>query len=191
MAESIYFLKSGEAIKIGYSADVAARVREISIYQPLEPELIGTMPGGRSLEEAIHVFLRQHRIKGEWFRDCAEVRGTITDLIARGGPAVDFSPPPRRRLVPISEPPPELPAWEAAATELNAIAARFKAIHKFLPDGRATRAIDFFKTSISKFQEMMEAAFEREVEDDPVVVGALERLMSEVRAEMKDIENSR
>jgi len=93
VAESIYFLKSFGAIKIGYSADVATRIRDISIYAPLQPDLLGTIPGDRHFERAIHGHLKKHHLKGEWFSDCSEVREVMARLFEVGAAAINFVPP--------------------------------------------------------------------------------------------------
>jgi hypothetical protein len=52
----IYFLQpvDGGPVKIGYSADVATRHRQLETRYGLSLALLATMPGGRSEEQAIH-----------------------------------------------------------------------------------------------------------------------------------------
>lgn len=70
----VYFAASNGRIKIGYSRNVAARMKDLAGANPHELEVIATIPGGRALEAKIHAALAAHRIKHEWFNDCAEVR---------------------------------------------------------------------------------------------------------------------
>lgn len=73
----IYFAEGGDQIKIGITRDVNARLRTLrnGAAQPLT--LIGSIKGDLRREQQIHNTLKQHRIRGEWYRDCAEVRAAI------------------------------------------------------------------------------------------------------------------
>jgi hypothetical protein len=44
-------------------------------------ELIGSIQGDGEIERALHKKLRQFRIDGEWYRDCAEVRAAIQNSL--------------------------------------------------------------------------------------------------------------
>lgn len=70
----VYFAASNGRIKIGYSRNVASRMKDLAGANPHELEVIATIPGGRALEAKIHAALAAHRLKHEWFEDCAEVR---------------------------------------------------------------------------------------------------------------------
>lgn len=73
----VYFAESQGRIKIGYSKNVAARVRNLNSGNPGAITVIATMPGGRPLESRLHAELAAFRLQGEWFNDCAEVRSAI------------------------------------------------------------------------------------------------------------------
>jgi len=72
---SVYFIQRGETgpIKIGVSTNVAGRLRtlEARFSEPLV--LLGTLPGGADLEQALHARFRDQRIEGEWFRPSPEL----------------------------------------------------------------------------------------------------------------------
>lgn len=63
----IYLAKSGDHYKIGYSGSVEARLREIQVGNPLPVELVDSWQGDKSDESAIHQYLQDKRVRGEWF----------------------------------------------------------------------------------------------------------------------------
>jgi len=65
----IYFIRSGDAIKIGYAIDVANRFSNLQSSNPVLLELLGAIRGSIEDEHRTHaMFIRLH-IRGEWFRD--------------------------------------------------------------------------------------------------------------------------
>lgn len=64
----IYFISSGDAVKIGISQDVARRLESLQCGSPVELTLLGTRPGGEVEERALHQKFAHLRIRGEWFR---------------------------------------------------------------------------------------------------------------------------
>lgn len=79
---SVYFMQAGEGgpIKIGLTNCVANRLRYIQTGQPCEIELLGSVTGGKDLEEALHVRFAADRLRGEWFKDTPELRAVIEKL---------------------------------------------------------------------------------------------------------------
>lgn len=64
---SIYFIRLGDAVKIGFSTDVTARVNTQLKAMPSGAACLGHMPGGADVEAHLHkVFGRFHQ-RGEWF----------------------------------------------------------------------------------------------------------------------------
>lgn len=63
----------GGPIKIGWSKDPNRRCEDIQNACPYELRLIGAVPGSRSDEKRLHAALGNHRLHGEWFRDCSAV----------------------------------------------------------------------------------------------------------------------
>lgn len=77
----VYFIACGRRIKIGISRQVQRRFRDIGLQQERIAQLLGTITGSFEREKAIHKDLRQYRLKGEWFRNCDEVRAYIDRLL--------------------------------------------------------------------------------------------------------------
>ena len=73
---SVYFIRVGEYIKIGYSHDPVNRattvtrsgIRPADIPFGADVDLIGWVPGDVWTERAFHVQHIEHRVAGEWFR---------------------------------------------------------------------------------------------------------------------------
>lgn len=59
----VYFVKHEGLVKIGYTADLAVRLRS------LPGELIAFLPGGRADEASFHRRFHPLRMHGEWFRN--------------------------------------------------------------------------------------------------------------------------
>ncbi len=82
LGAGVYFLQGGDdgAIKIGMSRDITRRVSELQKCSPVELRIIGTierMVGAAVLEASFHKRLAEHRLHGEWFKNCDEVRLVI------------------------------------------------------------------------------------------------------------------
>lgn len=73
----IYFAETADRIKIGIAQDVNARLRALQAGAAQPLNLIGSIKGNLRREQEIHNAIKQYRIKGEWYRDCPEVRATI------------------------------------------------------------------------------------------------------------------
>jgi hypothetical protein len=82
MNEQVYFLSDdGELIKIGRSASLQLRIEALQREVRKKLSLIGSIDGGSQLEAEIHRKLKKHRVAGEWFTDCDEVRATINSYL--------------------------------------------------------------------------------------------------------------
>jgi hypothetical protein len=46
----------------------------------MKARLLRTIKGGRRKEAQLHRTFKQHRVTGEWFRDCAEIRTFIRSV---------------------------------------------------------------------------------------------------------------
>lgn len=58
---------SGSYVKIGYSADPAARLKQLKTGCPFPLELLATVPGDLNFEQVLHLWFDDLRIDGEWF----------------------------------------------------------------------------------------------------------------------------
>jgi hypothetical protein len=66
--EVVYFLRAGDAIKIGRTKNLARRLRALATGSAAPLELLAAVPGGRELEARLHRRWRQLHLRGEWFR---------------------------------------------------------------------------------------------------------------------------
>lgn len=76
----VYFIESGGYIKIGVSSDVRTRAKHLQLQA--RPSLLGYLPISdreESLrrEGELHKQFAFARCRGEWFRDCDEIRAFI------------------------------------------------------------------------------------------------------------------
>lgn len=85
----IYYLQIDEkTIKIGYSKDVTARMRQ---YAPTV-KLLAVEPGTPKLERARHSLFHAHLSHGrEWFQDAPELQAWIAGVLAKHGDPSDWA----------------------------------------------------------------------------------------------------
>lgn len=84
ISQYVYFVQAvgGGPIKIGYAADVPARIDRLQTGSPTPLRVLAVIPGaGRSVETALHHRFRAVRSHGEWFHPVVE----LTDFIATVG----------------------------------------------------------------------------------------------------------
>lgn len=66
------FPEIGPLIKIGFSGDLKQRLSHLSCeFDGLT--LLGSAPGDREAERALHRIFRTHRVKGEWFKPTRKI----------------------------------------------------------------------------------------------------------------------
>lgn len=95
-AGQVYFAECAGRIKIGHSRDVASRIRGLSTAAPAPISVLATVDGTVHFERALHKIVDAHRIRGEWFRDCEEVRALMATVVERGCAAIGFVEPTKR-----------------------------------------------------------------------------------------------
>jgi Meiotically up-regulated gene 113 len=64
---SVYFVRIGKHVKIGYSTNVEQRMKAFATSTTERIELLLTMPGGRKEEVRLHNLLAEGRIAREFF----------------------------------------------------------------------------------------------------------------------------
>lgn len=83
----IYFMRlkvADSPIKIGVTrGDPASRLIAFR-FLPWDAEIIGTVDGDRKHERWVHHMLMEHRIRGEWFKPCAEVTAMMERVLSPG-----------------------------------------------------------------------------------------------------------
>ena len=75
--DEVYVIQCGSCIKIGYTTNLHQRLHSLKTANPSEIELIGSFPGTRRDEQALHLKFSHLRAKGEWFHADWELRSWI------------------------------------------------------------------------------------------------------------------
>lgn len=75
--ERVYFVRLGDRVKIGYSANVNGRMEAV----PHE-EILAIIPGTRHDEATMHRKFAHLRVVGEWFQDDPSIREFIAAINA-------------------------------------------------------------------------------------------------------------
>jgi hypothetical protein len=75
----VYFLRMGDALKIGFSRNVGTRLRSIQTACPEPAEIVKIIPGTDQTERYFHAHFAAHRLSGEWFR----LDGELAAFVAR------------------------------------------------------------------------------------------------------------
>lgn len=84
---SIYFIRSGNYIKIGYADDPARRLKELQTANPGELEILGIAPGNVAREREIHIIFADFRANGEWFELTTDILAYINQHCTKHRPA--------------------------------------------------------------------------------------------------------
>lgn len=75
---NVYFIRSGELVKIGYTTDVIARLAQLQTGSANELHLLAVIErAAPSLERLLHSFFAETRVRGEWF----SFTGTLARLV--------------------------------------------------------------------------------------------------------------
>jgi hypothetical protein len=80
----IYFATDGDAIKIGRSQNVQARIKSLSTGNAKPLRLVASVPGGARHEAKVHADLADYRLNGEWFKDSQAIRDAIAEYQVSG-----------------------------------------------------------------------------------------------------------
>lgn len=75
----IYFMASGDFIKIGYSKSPDARFIKMSTDSPMDLELLHIEPGTVRQEKVFHRHFAAIRTRGEWFHKTPDLLNFIED----------------------------------------------------------------------------------------------------------------
>lgn len=127
----VYFIGDGTAIKIGFSENVARRLRSIQTGHHLPLKILGTIPASAIDELTVHARFAHLRLRGEWFRIDPELLAFIEET-RESPPQWDRTP--ASVPVPVPDPAPVREtrpprAWTDAALAAIA-AARGKSFHR-------------------------------------------------------------
>ena len=73
----LYFIRSGQYVKIGVSANPWQRLAEFQTANPEPLEMLAVGPGDYGFEAELHRLFGEHRGVGEWFRDNGRIRAVV------------------------------------------------------------------------------------------------------------------
>lgn len=82
----VYFVRSGDAVKIGFTTDLESRVKAFRTASPEEFDVWMTIEGSARLERYFHRMFAGDRIRNEWFK----VSSAILDYVAMRKTAVRY-----------------------------------------------------------------------------------------------------
>lgn len=87
----VYIVKAEDSgrIKIGITSNPVRRLALMQVGSPERLHLVGTAPGGRSVESRLHADLEGDRLHGEWFEATDRVITAVGDLLGWGVPTPD------------------------------------------------------------------------------------------------------
>lgn len=98
---TVYFIRrkadADGLVKIGFTRNVAARMRALSTAIPGGVELLAACAGDASVERRLHRDLAADRVDGEWFRPTASVMAEVAKAKAFPGPFDDVIGPERTK----------------------------------------------------------------------------------------------
>lgn len=66
-ATCVYFIRSNDLIKIGYTGDLSKRIISVQVNNPTIVEVLKTIPGGYQEEQQLHKKFAHLNKTGEWF----------------------------------------------------------------------------------------------------------------------------
>jgi hypothetical protein len=87
--DEVYFIRGGDAIKIGFTHDVVARLSALQTASSIPLELLATIDGDKAEEARQHHQWRHLHIRGEWFRADEELLRYIRALAGELAPEPD------------------------------------------------------------------------------------------------------
>ncbi len=80
----VYFIRSGDYVKIGVAMNVARRFATLQVAHPEDLELLLEVPGGPVQEAALQKQFCRYRVRGEWFRLSDEIETWIEEQRGNG-----------------------------------------------------------------------------------------------------------
>ncbi|MGN6147077.1 GIY-YIG nuclease family protein [Rhizobium sp.] len=90
----VYFVKMGEFVKIGFSAGVMSRMKNLNVGFPQTAELLAVIPGTKRTEVCFHQIFAGLNTKGEWFRFEGELEAFMS--VAKNANELVETPKPKR-----------------------------------------------------------------------------------------------
>jgi hypothetical protein len=78
--QRVYFIQSGDRVKIGISSEPKARLKSLETSNHAELKLLATIPGGRRKEIELHGRFADFHVKGEWFEFSTPIKKFIAGI---------------------------------------------------------------------------------------------------------------
>lgn len=76
LGEVVYAVRCGDAVKIGYTTNLAKRMNSLKA-----DDVLGFRPGTKADEQALHEQLAEHRHHGrEWYRPTPAVLAVVNEM---------------------------------------------------------------------------------------------------------------
>ncbi|TPM53286.1 GIY-YIG nuclease family protein [Mesorhizobium sp. B2-2-4] len=85
----IYFMKAGNAVKIGRSANLRSRFKSLQTGSAEEARIVKVLPGGKRREKEFHKRFSEYRLRGEWF----DLRGALAKYLEMCIHAIELPEP--------------------------------------------------------------------------------------------------
>lgn len=114
---SVYFVRHGSLIKIGFSSHLRQRIGEIIAGIPGTVEFLGYMPGDRDMEAHLHGVFSAQRFSGEWFAESPALLGLIDTIAVKEMPSPEVPTPSIMKRLDQDD------AWHQASERLRVWAA--------------------------------------------------------------------
>lgn len=90
MTGFVYFIRCGEFVKIGFSANPSNRLRYLQTATPFDFSILGVHPGTKRHEKRLHAIFSHLHHRLEWFR----ADEAILEIAKNGLPPLNLPPPP-------------------------------------------------------------------------------------------------
>ena len=75
----LYFIRCGDAVKIGRTTNIVERLRNMQVNSPHEIDCLLLLRGQGKHEAACHKRFAAYRVRGEWFRLSDELNSAIVE----------------------------------------------------------------------------------------------------------------
>lgn len=79
----VYFIRSGQSVKIGFSRDVKKRLQQLKTGAAHKVSILAAVPGTMDTEAYFHRMFAEYRMSGEWFRYEGELKRFAALMPAR------------------------------------------------------------------------------------------------------------
>lgn len=113
-----YFIRAGDAIKIGFASNLKDRLGSLQTSHPDELEVLAAISAVHVDEYAAHQKFAHLRIRGEWFRADKDLLQFIEYAKLKFGEAAPHKPAPRRK------PAPKAPKQMTEVQKLRSLASK-------------------------------------------------------------------